>query len=36
MGEEGQQWFQQEFSLDLHIHKLEKIYSQTIAEFKHP
>lgn len=36
MGEEGQEWFQQEFSLDLHIHKLEKIYSQTIAEFKHP
>lgn len=36
MGEEGQQWFQQEFSLDLHIHKLEKIYSQTITEFKHP
>jgi len=36
MGEEGQQWFQQEFSLGLHIHKLEKIYSQTIAEFKHP
>ena len=36
MGEQGQEWFQQEFSLDLHIHKLEKIYSQTIAEFKHP
>ena len=36
MGEQGQEWFQQEFSLDLHIHKLEKIYSQTITEFKHP
>jgi glycosyltransferase involved in cell wall biosynthesis len=36
MGEEGQEWFQQEFSLDLHIQRLEKIYSQTIAEFKHP
>ncbi|MFM6023607.1 MAG: glycosyltransferase family 4 protein [Dolichospermum sp.] len=36
MGQEGQEWFQQEFSLDLHIQRLEKIYSQTITEFKHP
>ncbi|MFM6312257.1 MAG: hypothetical protein ACKPGB_29120, partial [Dolichospermum sp.] len=36
MGEQGQEWFQQEFSLDLHIQRLEKIYSQTITEFKHP
>lgn len=33
MGEQGQAWFQQEFTLDLHIQRLETIYAKTIADF---
>lgn len=33
MGEQGQAWFQQEFTIDLHIQRLEKIYKKTISEF---
>ncbi|MFN6568095.1 glycosyltransferase family 4 protein [Dendronalium sp. ChiSLP03b] len=33
MGEEGQAWFQEEFTIDIHIRHLEKIYERTIAEF---
>ncbi|MBH8571947.1 glycosyltransferase family 4 protein [Nostocaceae cyanobacterium CENA369] len=33
MGEEGQAWFQKEFTIDVHVQQLEKIYERTIAEF---
>jgi glycosyltransferase involved in cell wall biosynthesis len=33
MGEQGQAWFQQEFTLDIHIQRLETIYAKTIANF---
>jgi glycosyltransferase involved in cell wall biosynthesis len=33
MGEQGQAWFQQEFTIDLHLQRLEKIYQKTISEF---
>ncbi|MBD2448994.1 glycosyltransferase family 4 protein [Nostoc sp. FACHB-152] len=33
MGEEGQAWFQQDFTIDIHVQRLEKIYERTIAEF---
>ncbi|MBE9049032.1 glycosyltransferase family 4 protein [Nostocales cyanobacterium LEGE 11386] len=33
MGEHGQVWFQQDFTIDVHIQRLEKIYEKTIAEF---
>ena len=33
MGENGQQLFQQEFIMDVHIKKLEKIYTQTMTDF---
>jgi glycosyltransferase involved in cell wall biosynthesis len=35
MGEQGQAWFQQEFTLNVHIQRLKKIYAQTIADFHH-
>jgi glycosyltransferase involved in cell wall biosynthesis len=34
MGEQGQAWFQTEFTIDVHIQRLAKIYSQTIANFQ--
>ncbi len=34
MGELGQAWFQEKFTLDLHIQRLQDIYAKTIAEFK--
>jgi len=34
MGELAQAWFQEEFTLDLHIQRLQNIYAKTIAEFK--
>ncbi|TVP59858.1 MAG: glycosyltransferase [Nodularia sp. (in: Bacteria)] len=33
MGEQGQAWFQQEFTIDVHIQRLKIIYEKTIAEF---
>ncbi|WP_017656146.1 glycosyltransferase family 4 protein [Fortiea contorta] len=33
MGEKGQAWFQQEFTIDVHRQRLENIYEKTIAEF---
>jgi len=33
MGELAQAWFQEEFTLDLHIQRLKNIYAKTIAEF---
>ncbi|MBW4615426.1 MAG: glycosyltransferase family 4 protein [Desmonostoc vinosum HA7617-LM4] len=34
LGEQGQTWFQQEFSLDVHVQRLERIYTKTIADFQ--
>ncbi|MBW4560109.1 MAG: glycosyltransferase family 4 protein [Mojavia pulchra JT2-VF2] len=34
MGEQAQAWFQQEFTINVHIQRLEKIYAKTIADFK--
>ncbi|WP_066377746.1 MULTISPECIES: glycosyltransferase family 4 protein [unclassified Anabaena] len=34
MGQQGQAWFQEEFTLDVHVQRLEKIYARTIAEFQ--
>ncbi|WP_016949043.1 glycosyltransferase family 4 protein [Anabaena sp. PCC 7108] len=34
MGEQGRHWFEQEFTLDIHIQRLEKIYTKTIADFQ--
>jgi glycosyltransferase involved in cell wall biosynthesis len=34
MGEQGRHWFEQEFTLDVHIQRLEKIYTKTIADFR--
>ncbi|MEA5616718.1 glycosyltransferase family 4 protein [Cronbergia sp. UHCC 0137] len=34
MGEQGFHWFQQEFTLDTHIQRLEKIYEKIIADFQ--
>ncbi|MBD2625389.1 glycosyltransferase family 4 protein [Trichormus variabilis] len=34
MGKQGRYWFEQEFTLDLHIQRLEKIYTKTIADFR--
>lgn len=33
MGEQGKTWFEQEFTIDVHIRRLEKLYEKTIAEF---
>ncbi|WP_414528241.1 glycosyltransferase family 4 protein [Nodularia chucula] len=33
MGEQGQVWFQEEFTIDVHIQRLKIIYEKTIAEF---
>lgn len=33
MGEKGQAWFQEEFTIDIHVKRLEKIYTKTIADF---
>jgi glycosyltransferase involved in cell wall biosynthesis len=33
MGETGQAWYQEEFTLDIHIQRLTKIYAKTIAKF---
>ncbi|MBU7585852.1 MAG: glycosyltransferase family 4 protein [Nostoc sp. TH1S01] len=33
MGETGQAWYQQEFTIDVHVQRLTKIYDKTIAEF---
>ncbi|BAZ48250.1 group 1 glycosyl transferase [Nostoc sp. NIES-4103] len=33
MGKEGKAWFEQEFTIDVHIQRLEKLYEKTIAEF---
>ncbi|BAY13427.1 glycosyltransferase family 4 protein [Calothrix sp. NIES-2098] len=33
MGEQGQAWFQREFTIDVHIKRLEKIYEKTISDF---
>lgn len=33
MGEMGNAWFQQEFTMDVHFQRLAAIYEQTIAEF---
>jgi glycosyltransferase involved in cell wall biosynthesis len=33
MGEKGQAWFQEEFTIDVHIQRLAEIYAKTIAEF---
>ncbi|MBE9197784.1 MULTISPECIES: glycosyltransferase family 4 protein [unclassified Nodularia (in: cyanobacteria)] len=33
MGEQGQDWFQQEFTIDVHIQRLKIIYEKTIAKF---
>ncbi len=33
MGEQGQAWYQQEFTIDVHARHLEKIYAQTINDF---
>ncbi|WGV28232.1 glycosyltransferase family 4 protein [Halotia branconii] len=35
MGEQAQAWFQQEFTIDIHVQRLKKIYAQTIADFHH-
>ena len=34
MGEKGQAWYQQEFTIDIHIQRLAEIYAKTIAEFE--
>lgn len=34
MGEKGQDWYQQEFTIDIHIQRLVEIYEKTIAEFQ--
>jgi glycosyltransferase involved in cell wall biosynthesis len=33
MGEMGNAWYQEEFTIDIHIQKLAKIYAHTIAAF---
>ncbi len=33
MGEQGQAWFQEEFTIDVHIQRLKDIYEKTITEF---
>ncbi|AFZ26766.1 glycosyltransferase [Cylindrospermum stagnale PCC 7417] len=33
MGEKGQAWFQEEFTIDVHAKRLEKIYTKTITDF---
>ncbi|BAZ27753.1 group 1 glycosyl transferase [Cylindrospermum sp. NIES-4074] len=33
MGTQGQAWFQAEFTIDVHVQRLEKIYAKTIADF---
>lgn len=33
MGESGQAWYQQEFTIDVHVQRLAEIYAKTIAEF---
>ena len=34
MGEIGQAWYQQEFTIDIHVQRLVEIYAKTIAEFE--
>lgn len=35
MGQQGQAWFKEEFTINVHVQRLEKIYDQTIAKFHH-
>jgi glycosyltransferase involved in cell wall biosynthesis len=35
MGQQGQAWFEEEFTINVHVQRLEKIYDQTIAKFHH-
>ncbi|WP_414543112.1 glycosyltransferase family 4 protein [Nostoc sp. CCY0012] len=34
MGEIGHAWYQQEFTMDIHVQRLAEIYAKTIAEFE--
>lgn len=33
MSEQGHAWFQEEFTIDVHIQRLKQIYEKTINEF---